>query len=250
MSKVSVLLAHYHEEAQPLLNLCLKSLEAQTFQDFELIVVSSNHVPKLSGRVDKEHFSQSRLHFPAAIQKAYELSDPNSEYILLLNDDCIMSHTCLEALVNTANTFPKEMILGARSNCGPIMGFYFAHNGFWLNEVPQVISPQFRFKDIEPFQEQVIFNQLTYPFGVFKVPFAAFFCTLIRRSTYEKVGKIDARFKTGSDDHEFALRASKYGISCWVAMHASVLHASGVTADLSLTDEDRNFNIQLLRQLV
>lgn len=248
MSKVSVLLAHYHEEAQPYLSACLRSLEQQTFQDFELIVVWSNHAPKLSGRVDKEFGSSSRLHFPAAIEKAYELSDPNSEFILLLNDDCIMDKHCLEELVNTAKSAP-DLIFGPRSNCGPIMGFYDTVVGFMQGDRLFQFPRQFRYKDVEPYIDSFINDAIKYTPGVFMVPFSPFFCTLMRRSTYEKVGKINSKFRTGADDKEFSDRAAKLGIRCYVVLHASCAHASGVSADLSLTDEDRNFNIQLLREL-
>jgi GT2 family glycosyltransferase len=244
--KVSVLIAH--EEAASLLKVCLESLQHQTFKDFETILVSSNHKPD-NAYTDKSFHSDTRLHFPAAIAKAYEMSDPTSEYILLLNDDAIMSSTCLKELVETMEGSPQEIILGPRSNCGPIMGFYFTTSGFYSGGNVCKLPTQFRFSTIEPFIYDLIHNQLSYPFGVFQVPFSPFFCTLMKRSTYEKVGRIEERFRTGADDKEFADRALRFGIRCYVALHASVAHASGVSADLSLTMEDRAFNISLLREL-
>lgn len=249
MSKVSVLIAHYHEEAQPFLSACLKSLEAQTFRDFETILVSSNHQPDVSKIPDKEFHSSTRLHFPAAIEKAYELADPSSQFILLLNDDAIMAKDCLENLVSTMENCSFEMILGPRSNCGPIMGWYFSITGFKFEGQNRTLGPQFRYPEIEPYINSIIHESISYPFGLFQIPFSPFFCTLISRSTYEKVGKINPKFRTGADDKEFADRAARLGIRSYVALHAAVAHASGVTADLSLTDEDRNFNFQLLREL-
>lgn len=247
MSKVSVLIATYLPEAQRYLDASLRSLKAQTFQDFETILVSSgDYLPKAS--VDIHHHSATRLHFPAAISKAYELSCRDSEYCLLLNDDCIMSKTCLEELVGTMASAPVEMILGPRSNCGPIMGFYHTLSGFVLNGQPITLGPQFRYQDVEPYIDNLIENPIPYPSALVKIPFSPFFCTLIRRSTYEKVGRIDPNFKTGSDDSDFAKRAADLGIGCYVAFHASVAHASGVSADLSLTDEDRAFNHKLFAE--
>lgn len=247
--KVSVLLAHYHESAQPFLTACLRSLERQTFRDFETILVSSNHESAKSHVPDKAFHSATRLHFPAAIEKAYSMSDPSSEMILLLNDDAIMSKTCLENLVYTMDSTPGEMILGARSNCGPIMGWYQTVSGFIFDGHARTLGSQFRYPDIEPYIVNIIENAIEYPFGLIQLPFSPFFCTLIRRSTYEKVGRINPNFKTGSDDKEFADRARKHGIGCYMALHAAVAHASGVTADLSLTDEDRRFNFQLMEQI-
>jgi GT2 family glycosyltransferase len=243
--KISILIAHYHESAQPFLDACLKSLESQTFREFETIVVSSNHRPKLSGIVDKEVHSGTRLHFPAAISRAYEMTNPETESILLLNDDCIMGRDCLGALYHTLSTHPMEMILGARSNCGPIMGFYHTDSRFLSARGSISVGPQFRYDDVKDFVPDMIQNAVDYPPGIFQVPFSPFFCTLIKRSTYEKVGRIDPNFKTGSDDSDFAKRASKLGIGCYVALHATCFHASGVSADVGLTAEDREFNHRL-----
>lgn len=247
--KVSVLIAHYHESAQPFLTACLRSLEKQTFKDFETILVSSNHHPITTGVIDKQYHSPTRLHFPAAITKAYEMIDSNSTHILLLNDDCIMANNCLEQLVGTMERYGQEMILGPKSNCGPIMGFYMTISGFYVNGEANYLQPQFRKEVVEAFGEQMIENSIQYPYGMIKIPFSPFFCTLFRKSTYEKIGRINPDFKTGADDHEMAIRAAKHGISCYVALHATAHHASGVSADVGLTQEDRAFNHNLFAEI-
>ncbi len=255
MSKISILLAHYSKDAEPFLEACIRSIKAQTFREHngvETILVSSNNVPQCEfhGVIDKHHHNGTRLHFPEAVAKAYELSDPESEYIYFCNDDTILSATCLEKLVEAMNVFPdKEMILGARSNCGLICDFYYTLSGYRKNGVTRYLSHQFRWDDVKDDIHQIIHDSIGYPFGIFKVPFAALFGTLMRRSTYEKIGKINTSFRTGQDDLEMAQRAAKMGVFCYVALAANLAHASGLTASDHLSEDDRNYNIQLLHQL-
>lgn len=249
--RVSVLVAHYAKEAEPFLEYCMKALSKQTLKPHEIILVSSNNIPScnLYGQPDQHYHSPTRMHFPEAIEKAYSMSDPTSEYIFILNDDAILSKHTLEILVRTMQGFPKEIILNPRSNCSPCTGFYFALNGSVVDGSFVELPVQMRGDDLQHTLDSFIEHSLSYPYAMIPVPFAALFATLIKRSTYEKIGKINPRFRTGSDDAELALRASKYGIGCWTALHAACAHASGISADVGLTDEDRNFNMQLMRDL-
>lgn len=246
MSKVSILLAHYSPTAEPFLEACLKSISAQTYRSqnqVETILISSNNMPTCNfyGIVDDHYHSGERLHFPAAIQEAYKRS--SGDILLLLNDDAIMSKNCLSALVATVS---DHAIVGARSNCGPIMGFYHSHSGYMIDGRTEIVPPQFRSPENAHY---MINHAIEYPPGLFKVPFSPFFCTAMKRSVYDRVGGIETRFRTGSDDLEFAQRAFHYGIFCYVALHATVFHASGMTADDHLTEDDRNFNHRLMHDL-
>jgi GT2 family glycosyltransferase len=248
MSKVSILIAHYSPEAEIFLEKCLLSTSRQTLQPHETILVSSNNRPlcNFKGIVSQHYHSPERLHFPAAIAKAYSLSDPTSSHILILNDDCIMSKDTLSRMVHTMDGFPQEIILNPRSNCSPASGFYYTNSGIVVNGhfIP---APQQLRGDHGGFLEQFIESPLEYPFAMVQVRFAAFFCTLMKRSTYERVGGICEEYKTGSDDLDFAVRALRLGVRCYTALHAPVIHASGVSADKYLTQEDRAFNESLFK---
>ncbi len=245
--RLSILIATYLREAQPYLDACLKSVEAQTFRDFETVLVSSgDYLPKAN--VDKHHHSPTRLHFPPAIHKAFDLASKESELILLLNDDVIMHQTCLQELVNGIDLM-GNVILNPMSNCDNGRLYktrFFCHrdHGF-----PQEISnQQYRIDTIEPIVDDIIYRTFTSRPIYFPIQWNAFYCTMFRRTTWDVVGGIDHEFRTGQDDLDFCMRAHQKGIQSGIYTSAFAFHFSGVSADLSLTTEDRQFGIDRFHQ--
>ncbi len=234
--KLSILLASFGEQSQRYLNLCLNSLKAQTFQDYEIVSVSSGAFkPWYDSEIIKKlrpYHSDERLHFPSAIAKAYELSNPQSEAILLLNDDVILQRDCLEKLYNVATHMP--VLVNPRSNCDDNGRYYISESPFR--------KLQYRIDEMESLCDQVINYENTYPFTLIKQPMAHFYCTMMQRKIWQHVGGIDIHLRTGFDDQDFSHRANKLGYYSCVAMQAYALHGSGVTADLHLSNEDRQFN--------
>lgn len=250
--KLSILLASYGPQSQRYLDLCFRSLAAQTFQDFELIHVSSGDFVPVSyatrERLVPGTFSHSddRLHFPAAIAKAYELSDPSSEFILLLNDDTIMHRTCLAAMTDCLEVVPYEMILNPKSNNDSCGMFYVTRAG-----IPSM--PYFKFhheyEEIVPHVDEIINDSFLNPFTLVTMRFNPFYCTMMKRSTYEKVGRINPEFKTNLDDLDFAKRAQKLGIAGMAALHAFCFHFSGTSSSKYKTPEEEIFNKELFFKL-
>ncbi len=234
--KVSVLLASFGEQSQRYLNLCFRSLEAQTMQDFEVIHVSSGPFsPNPTGNRTRRHIhSPDRLHFPEAIDMAYKYSAPSSECILLLNDDVIMQKNCLRLLYETTMA-AQTCILNPKSNCDDNGRFYASEGRFF--------KLQYRIEEMEELYKDVIdFNNDRQPFLIVKQPQVHFYCTMMTRKCWNDVGGIDVNLKTGFDDADFCLRARAKGYFPVIAMHAYALHGSGVSADLHITQEDRAFN--------
>lgn len=236
--KISVLLASYGPQSQRYLDLCFKSLAAQTFKDFEVIHVSSgeylpHHLTVGPMNLRHEH-SPGRLHFPSAIAEAYELSDPDTEYILLLNDDVIMQKHCLEVLLMTLKAAPWT-IVNPKSNCDDNGRFYCSLTPFE--------ALQYRIDDMEKLCDSVIdFHSNQTDFLLVRQPQVHFYCTLMTRKCWTDVGGIDTNLKTGFDDADFCKRAVQKFYSPCIAMHAYALHGSGVSADIHITQEDRDFN--------
>jgi GT2 family glycosyltransferase len=234
MSKVSVLLASYGPQSQRYLDLCYKSLEAQTYQDFEVIHVSSGEFCPTPIPRAKHHHVGSRLHYPGAVAKAYQESNPESEFILFLNDDVILNKFALERLIRASGL--GNLMINPMSNCDDNGRSYVS-----LMEYKQL---QYRIDEMEAICDKVIQDEHHYPFLLFSQEIAHLYCTLIRRDDYERIGRIDTSYLTGFDDRDLSVRAKKLGILPVVAADAYCLHGSGVTADIYLTTDERKFNQQ------
>ncbi len=248
--RLSILTASYGSQSQAFINLCYRSLEAQTFQDFEVIHVSSGefqpHIPVL-GLNRIHHHSKDRLHYPAAIAKTYEISNQDSEYIFMLNDDVILSDSCLQNMINfldqSADTIlnPMSPCCNGRAYMAPL-GFsnggeniFYAKNHYQYGEMAKNV-------------DHIIKRSIVHSPMFFPKEQVWFFATMMKRSVWEKVGGIDSEFRTGMDDQDMSLRARQKGINVGIFTGASVFHFSGATADKHLSDEDRAFNPEYFKK--
>lgn len=228
---ISILLASYGPQSQRYLDLCFKSLKAQTFQDFEVIHVSSGEF-KPSSQATQHFHSNERLHYPSAVAKAYEHSNPANPFILFLNDDVILNKRCLFYMVNASAL--GNMIINPLSNCDDNGRFYLTETKF--NKL------QYRIDEMEQICDDVVTHEHEFPFLLFPMEIAHLYCSMIRRETYEAIGGIDTAYRTGFDDRDLSNRAKRVGANAMVFTKAYALHGSGVSADLHLTLDDRQFN--------
>lgn len=240
---ISVLLATYSENGgnQDYLDLCLKSLAEQTMKNFEIILVSSGaYKPNVKGLLNSDvHFhSNERLHYPSAVAKAYEMSDSKNEYLFFLNDDVILNKFCLERLQQVVSH--NDLLVNPHSNCDDNGRFYAS--GMPYSKL------QYRIDEMKYLAPEIIKRTEFYP------PFLLFqnqihlYATMMRRATYEKIGKIDTNYKTGFDDADLSRRALEIGVRSAIYLPAYALHGSGVTADQYLTTEDRDFNEKYFKE--
>lgn len=254
MSKLSVLMGTYgtkENHNQRYLDLALKSLERQSFQDFELILVSSgSHRPTdITGPLalrSKHYHSDEQIHFPAAMKQAYSLVSDETDKILILNDDVILSRTCLESLYG----YPDDMI--ANPLCNSDLGRrYILNLGFVCEDGKRHLSytkPQYVYEEMAENFEDIVERSKIYPVGFLIQEWIAFFCTMISKRAYEKIGGIDPIFKTGKDDLDFCRRAKAKSIIPVIDMGSFVFHFGGATADKHLTNEQRTFNEEYYKE--
>ncbi len=249
---ISILLAHYDEtgEYRKYLELCFKSLEAQTFQDFEIILVTTGKEGcNIESFVESKRLTivrdEKRKHFPEAIEEAYKWTSEASKYIMLLNNDTILHKDCLETMHQVLEHVPIPIILNPLCNSDAKGMFYLARTG-----IPSIPSFNFShtYEEIEPFFDEIINDAFRYEPVIVKMAFSPFYCTMMSREIYEKVGKIDSRYKTSKDDLDFAVRAKKLDIQTMAALHAFCFHFAGATSSKNLSQEDKEFNAALFKE--
>lgn len=245
---LSVILATYGPEGQKFLDLCLDSLSIQTYTDFNVILVSSGdyvseYKPDHYRFEIKRMHSHQRFHFPKAVHEAYKYVEADTENILILNDDIILNKTFIHNMVNALRFKGAEFILNPASNCDRGRLFWKDFEIKYNNKLFYYNTHQYKYEDIDMYDQMRIMHgdYMAEPNIAF-TNWCAFYATMMKKSTWDKVGGIDPEYRTGKDDLDFCLRAKKFGIQSALCMHAFALHFSGATADLYLTDEDRSFN--------
>jgi hypothetical protein len=161
----------------------LASLGAQTFRDFETIIVDNGSTEvatreklKVLGPGVRVVHQENRF-LPGARNRGF--LEAQAELVLPLDCDDVLEPSYL------AETVPLL------ENAPPALGFVFTHarlTGALAGVVPRHLN---RF-------DQLFLNQLPY-------------CMLIRRSAWQAVGGYDESMRDGMEDWEFNIRLSRFG---------------------------------------
>ncbi len=246
--KLHIYMASFGPQSQKFLDLAARSLEAQTFQDFDVTLVSSGEFVPTFPKKYAHYHSDDHLHFPAAINHAHEKSKHKDyDLIMLLNDDTILSATCIEEVVKTVEM--SDVIASPMSSC--MNGrFYQAPLGFITADGKQVpyTKNQHSFEEIKDYVDDIIYRSAIHSPKFWYVHHVCFFATIMRRTTFEKLGGLDQTFLSGFDDEDACIRARKFGVLSGIVTNAFVFHFSGATASDVLTQEDRDFNLNYFKQ--
>ncbi len=130
------------------------------------------------------------------------------EYILLLNNDTIVTHRWLELLLNCLNSNPEFGTVAPRSNFAAITGYE------GLN-----------FDSTSEMQAYARHHNRCDPSKWFCVEWLPGFCLLIRRSVLEQVGLLDEKFHLGlCEDVDLCRRIAKAGYQNVCAGDTFVFH--------------------------
>jgi GT2 family glycosyltransferase/SAM-dependent methyltransferase len=157
------------------------------------------------------------------------MRDSNSDYIVLLNSDTIVTPEWLDRMVECASTDEKTGMVGPLSNTASWQSVpEIQSNGDWHNNPlpPGVSVPQMGRLVAKVSKRQ-------YP----KIPFLNGFCLLVKRDLIEEIGYFDEEsFGRGyGEENDYCLRALKAGWELRVADDVYIFHAQS----RSYTDELR-----------
>lgn len=207
----------------PLLQECINSIRQNTDWPHNIIVVNSgtdatgdwlNKQPDI-----KSINSTNRLHFSSANNIGIKAS--NSEYVVLLNDDTIVTKNWLDAMMQE----------GMKQGIGAVNGFSNCDLGWLHNEMINVggvnLVPSMTLEQIKPIIPQ-LYNT-THNKVVTDREWVAFFATLIPRKVINEIGELDENFKSGCEDLDWCIRAKKHGYKFITTYDAFIFHFGGAT---------------------
>ena len=185
---------------------------------------------------DKEAF-----YSPTGINYGFNNAHPDSKFILMLNDDTIVTKDSLKNMVNAIGD--QNMILGCLSNCDTdifhslIMGFK-DQNGHYCQMTDRV----YRLEHVEKYIPYLMNAESIYPQGLIIYDKICLYANLIPTKLIKLIGGFDEAFKTGFDDTDFCLRAREANYPSVILMNAIIWHFGGVSAATTISDEMRDFN--------
>ena len=207
-----------------LLEDCLSSLFAQSFKDFEIILMDNNSSDE-SIKYVEDNFPQVKiisLHknfgFAGAINAGVKAS--KATYVVFLNNDTSAEKDWLSSLVGCANSHQEVISVNSK-----LLNFYDKKTidgvGILINEAGQAKSIGWEEQDHGQYEKE------RYIFG------ATGGASLFKRVDFIKVGMFDENYFMYSEEVDFAFRAQFQGYKSIFCPKALVYHKHKATAKKS-----------------
>jgi GT2 family glycosyltransferase len=224
---ISVVIVNWNR--RDLLRACLDSLAAQTFTDFEIIVVDNGSTDDSAAMV-REYPRPIKLienrenrGFCAANNQGFAVSQ--SEYIALLNNDAEADPGWLQAMLDAIQIKPDV----GETDIGMVASKILVwEDPRIIDKCGHLIYPDGQNRGRGHGQmDQGQFNrqeEVLWPDGC---------AALYRRAMLNEVGGFDEEFFAYADDAELGLRARIAGWTCLYAPGAVVKHHRGATLGLN-----------------
>lgn len=145
------------------------------------------------------------------------------QYIMLLNDDVIVSNKFLDGLTTCMNNFTKEYKLGPVGLVGPVSNFVGGRQQIALpNAIPNPVAV------IDQIQQQIVLKGMNEFKG--KKPwmptgFLSGFCIMLKKQVLQDVGFLDEEhFFNSFEDNDWITRAQLKGWASVIAGDVFVYH--------------------------
>lgn len=188
---------------------CLRSLESQTFSDFDVVVVDNSGAGRaqVSGSRARLIANPRNAGFGAAVNQAYRSSD--APFLATLNDDAVADPRWLECLIRDADSYPRAGMFASqvRMAGSPALdsaGMCIAADGSSKQRGHGQTPAEFA----EP-------GETLFPSGS---------AALYRREMLEQTGLFDESFFLYCEDTDLGLRARWSGWECRYVPGAVVEH--------------------------
>ena len=200
---------------------CLASIAANTPEPYELILIDNGSVDGTVAWLREQVSSDSRIRlientenrgFAAGCNQG--INAARGEYILLLNNDTVVTPSWLAGMKELLNRYPDVGIVGPMTNSASGVQVVTDAGYSSLAEL-SVWSSVFR----ENNRWRIIAHRRVVGF-----------CMLFRRELVEKIGMLDESFGPGNyEDDDYCLRAELAGYRNLIAGDVFIHHEGGAT---------------------
>ena len=218
------------------LNDCLQSIFAQTFKDFQVLIID-NH--STDGTLDflKKRFPAvsifrnfKNVGFAKAHNQGFVLR--KSDYVLVLNPDVILEPDFLEKLLTTAENKKRGFSFG-----GKLLKIKSGNQEIGekiktkiIDSTGLKITPLFR--AIDRGEGEIDKGQYDLQKEVFGISGA---CVLYRKKTLKRIGFFDESFFAYKEDVDLAWRSRLYGLRSYYVPAAIAYHYRGAAKQKQLS---------------
>jgi GT2 family glycosyltransferase len=212
-ARATVVIPNWNGEK--LLDLCLRSLRNQTFQDFETVVVDNDSTDDSLGFLEREFPEvdvvslEVNKGFAAAVNSGIEASD--TEFVVLLNNDTEQDERWLGELVEAADAHADASLFASK-----LVNFHDRRVLDGAGDAMRLSGLPYRLGHGERDRGQ--FDEPGYVFG------ACAAAALYRRSLFGEVGRFDEDFVSYCEDGDLSFRAQLAGHRCFYVPSAVVYH--------------------------
>jgi GT2 family glycosyltransferase len=217
---------------------CLESIRKCTNVRYHLIVVNNGSSEELHKYLEQQGDityikKPPPLNFAQAVNEGIKAG--NGKYVMVLNDDVIVSKGWLRQMIETC----KEDVgaVGPLSNCD--RGWYHSYS---LNIGGVELLPgKNTFEEIEPIIPQIYDFKSPYQEQPDR-EWIAFYCTLIRRDVLDKTGLLNEEFVNSGEDVDFCYRIKKQGFRIVQDYRAFVFHQGAVSRKMLEQENPENYH--------
>lgn len=190
---------------------CIESIQQHTAEPYELILVDNGstdgtlaYFQSIPGA--KVIHNDQNLGFAKGCNQGMDVSE--GEYILLLNNDVIVSQGWLAGLLRCAESSPAVGIVGPRSNN--------------ISGTQQDEANYRTVREFHLFAKRYAEQHAGETWGLDRL---VGFCMLIKRQVVDQIGGMDEQFGLGNfEDDDYCRRARQAGWTCMVTNEVFIHH--------------------------
>ena len=225
MPKVTVILTHHLDSVRPYLDLAIQGLVNQEFKDFNVLLVSDAESKPRDALPPswRSHWDGSLDTSAKKVKWALQNSD--SEFVVQHSDDVIMSWAALGELAAACEALPSIMNPFSNSDCRSL---YYSNIFATRKDESKHLIHDMSIEDVKGWESEI----LNFPLGrrvLFPVQTLSFFCTIMPRHVWNRVGDLDPELEYRHNDQDFCLRAAQIGIPSAVNLAPFVFHFGSKT---------------------
>ncbi len=207
---------------------CLESLKKINYPNYEVIVVDNgsggNDAQVLEDRFgDYIHLIKNDQNYGRCggtnIAIRYALSNPNPDYLLLLENDAVVDPEFLTEMVKVAETDPAIGRVGAKIyyyDEPDRLQFVSGKIDFWRGDVIGM-------RGIERVLGRKKIDRGQYD-SIKEVDYVVGWCALIKRKVVESIGMLDEKYFFSWEDVDYSIRTKEAGYKTVYVPKAKVWH--------------------------